>query len=98
MIASDTGPRERVLAAGHAAENVRAVFLEAAFPDSLTWLANSRSTSRRSCSPARSEAPAGHHRDGRPPQAEVPGRDHPALAALGLSVGRGLPAGPTYEF
>ena len=40
VIAGDTGPTESLWEAAHAAPNLKAVFLEAAFPDEMTWLAD----------------------------------------------------------
>ena len=40
VIAGDTGPTEQLWAAANAARNLKAVFLEAAFPNELEWLAD----------------------------------------------------------
>jgi cAMP phosphodiesterase len=38
-IVSDTGPTERIWEVINATENIKAVFLEASFPNNMTWLA-----------------------------------------------------------
>lgn len=40
LIVSDTGPTEEIWAVANAAPRLDAVFLEAAFPDSMAWLAD----------------------------------------------------------
>lgn len=40
VIASDTGPTESLWSRANAVVNLKAVFLEAAFPDALAWLAD----------------------------------------------------------
>ena len=40
VIAGDTGPTARLWEVAHEARNLKAVFLEAAFPDEMTWLAD----------------------------------------------------------
>jgi ribonuclease BN (tRNA processing enzyme) len=40
VVASDTGPTEEIWKVAHATTRLRAVFLEAAFPNSMTFLAN----------------------------------------------------------
>ena len=40
VIAGDTGPTERLWTAANSVQNLKAVFLEAAFPNELEWLAD----------------------------------------------------------
>ncbi len=40
VVASDTGPTEQIWTLSNALPNLRAVFLEAAFPDAMGWLAD----------------------------------------------------------
>ena len=99
VIAGDTGPTDRIWKIGNAAPDLKAVFLEAAFPDEMAWLA----LAAKHLTPERFAGEVAKIKPGCPVLAvhlkpNYLGTIAAELAALGLPMVGVCEPGRTYEF